>query len=476
MQLHATKGVVRDQSEEQECDQSRSSSRDSAELRSTQSDSTSRTSYLKSSRETEVSSRHGQMTLTNSSAKRSQTIRQPITDANVISGYRLEAESERFVSLNKVILHRWLSMTEGESHALVQSLIYTTCGYEAWRQLNVQYSGGSVARQYTKFRLILSPTWGNHNNASEMLKHYTQSLQTIQGYETTHNTKINDDIKIASVVNSVRGQLRTHLLLNMDETTSFDDVKKTIGDFIQSTYVIQQTHSGGQGQKRQEGQRKSKGPPVKAKEKVRKAKNQNQIQQWGQSQQKGYQPSQYQTQYQQPSGKGKGKGKSSITCWTCGRTSHTSNQCWWKGPIYQLDATDSAQPPMPLESGTLMTSQSANEHSQSSDHVSGLWNPSPIIIEIIGTIMDIHNRVKEDSCCKIISQSDVKRCGQKWTLMYDSGAAMSVVPLSFAPHVPLQPIRGDQKLQSVTDAEIKTHGFKKCTIIRHWTQSELHHL
>eukprot|EP00971_Amphidinium_carterae_P172684 3423249-Amphidinium_carterae.1 len=60
--------------------------------------------------------------------------------------------------------------------------------------------------------------------------------------------------------------------------------------------------------------------------------------------------------------------------------------------------------------------------------------------------MDIHNKVKEDNCCNIINQSDVRRCGQKWSLTYDSGAAVSVAPPSFAPHVPLRPIRGDQKL------------------------------
>eukprot|EP00971_Amphidinium_carterae_P211773 4202392-Amphidinium_carterae.1 len=51
-------------------------------------------------------------------------------------------ESQRSISLSKVIPHRLLLMTEGVSHALVQSLIHTACGYEAWRQLN----GGSVAR------------------------------------------------------------------------------------------------------------------------------------------------------------------------------------------------------------------------------------------------------------------------------------------------------------------------------------------
>eukprot|EP00971_Amphidinium_carterae_P104756 2074610-Amphidinium_carterae.2 len=53
---------------------------------------------------------------------------------------------------------------------------------------------------------------------------------------------------------------------------------------------------------------------------------------------------------------------------------------------------------------------------------------------------------------------------QKWSLMDDSGA-VSVAPLSFASHVLWQPVRGDQKLQSVTDAEIKVHGFKKCIIM-----------
>eukprot|EP00971_Amphidinium_carterae_P264665 5249960-Amphidinium_carterae.5 len=79
--------------------------------------------------------------------------------------------------------------------------------------------------------------------------------------------------------------------------------------------------------------------------------------------------------------------------------------------------------------------------------------------------MDINQRIEDDSCCRNISQGDVRRCGQKWSLMYDSGAAVSVAPLSFAPHVPLQTITGGQKLQSVTDADIKIHGFKKCTIM-----------
>eukprot|EP00971_Amphidinium_carterae_P182654 3624775-Amphidinium_carterae.1 len=57
--------------------------------------------------------------------KRLQTICAPITDLDVIAGSHLKQETERFASLSKVILHRLLSMTEGEGHALAQSLIHT---------------------------------------------------------------------------------------------------------------------------------------------------------------------------------------------------------------------------------------------------------------------------------------------------------------------------------------------------------------
>eukprot|EP00971_Amphidinium_carterae_P269493 5346087-Amphidinium_carterae.1 len=64
----------------------------------------------------------------------------------------------------------------------------------------------------------------------------------------------------------------------MNDGTSFDDIKKTISDFFQSMYVIQQTNSGGhghqgyqpmeidqingvKGKKGKKGKGKSKGPP-----------------------------------------------------------------------------------------------------------------------------------------------------------------------------------------------------------------------
>eukprot|EP00971_Amphidinium_carterae_P042812 841284-Amphidinium_carterae.1 len=49
---------------------------------------------------------------------------------------------------------------------------------------------------------------------------------------------IDNDVKIATVVNQVKGPLRNYLLPNMDVVTSFDDVRKKNIDCFQPTYDV----------------------------------------------------------------------------------------------------------------------------------------------------------------------------------------------------------------------------------------------
>eukprot|EP00971_Amphidinium_carterae_P103239 2043458-Amphidinium_carterae.8 len=117
--------------------------------------------------------------------------------------------------------------------------------------------------------------------------------QTSQEYETTHNTKISDGIKIAAVVSSVRGQLRNHLLLHLAETTEGHQPMKIDSQMALSITLIQEKAS----------------LRIRVKDPVR-----------------------------------------------------------WKGPVYQLDATNSVQPPMPLESGTIMMDNNLRVVVKSRDH------------------------------------------------------------------------------------------------------------
>eukprot|EP00971_Amphidinium_carterae_P001350 26813-Amphidinium_carterae.1 len=66
-------------------------------------------------------------------------------------------------------------------------------------------------------------------------------------------------------------------------------------------------------------------------------------------------------------------------------------------------------------------------------------------MEIIGAIKNTKERVKDDHACQLRSESDSKSHGEHLSVMYDCGAAVSVAALSFAPHVNLMPISGDQK-------------------------------
>eukprot|EP00971_Amphidinium_carterae_P083360 1649772-Amphidinium_carterae.3 len=308
-------------------------------------------------------------------------------------------------------------MTEGESRALVQSLIecliHTACGYEAWRQLNIQYYG-----RYTNLRLRLSPTWGHYNSAT---------LNGLRRFK-------------------IKGQLRNHLPLNMDKTTSFEDVKKRIGQRMslhghQSSQPMEIDQINGfKGKKG-----KSKGPPIKGMPKGKgiKGKNlQHEVQRWGQNHQNQYQGSYQQQNPMQSKGK-QGKGKSSSQRQGLGKRKVSDHlldlwqtrphQCWWQGPSQEHSRRTK---PIVSQHRAVVKSQD-----------SGIQGPSSQTSLTRWCHHDINQRIRDDSCCEISNQSDVNRCGQK-SLMYDGCSCL----------------RG-QKLQSVIDGDIKVHGFKQCNII-----------
>eukprot|EP00971_Amphidinium_carterae_P342355 6481645-Amphidinium_carterae.1 len=117
-----------------------------------------------------------------------------------------------------------MSMTSihrrSEPDALVQSLTQTCCSDDGVSSIFNTF-GGSVARQYTNLAHILSPSWGEHNLSTSKI--------------------LNKKVK------KVEGQLRSYLLLNIEEHTRFEEVKKLSAEYFPSTYVFQQA----QGSQRQ---------------------------------------------------------------------------------------------------------------------------------------------------------------------------------------------------------------------------------
>eukprot|EP00971_Amphidinium_carterae_P270991 5377630-Amphidinium_carterae.4 len=78
-------------------------------------------------------------------------------------------------------------------------------------------------------------------------------------------------------------------------------------------------------------------------------------------------------------------------------TKAKESQCWGQGPVYQLDATDLCP--------------WSQAHS---------CRTRPILSRHRAVVRSQDSGIQGPSYQRIISQSSVRRCGQKWSLMYDS--------------------------------------------------------
>eukprot|EP00971_Amphidinium_carterae_P258365 5128116-Amphidinium_carterae.3 len=292
-----------------------------------------------------------------------------------------------------------------------------------------------------------------------------------------NNRRINDDIKIVSVLNSVKGELRNHLLLKMDDTTPFDDVKESIADFFQSTYVIQQTRSGGQGYQGHQPMEIDQINGFKRKKgKQRKVGKEKESQKVLQSKARAMASQ---------------KVKESRVRSSSGLRVRINRKVTSRISISSLREKASIRPRVLLKEDPVHNAQAKAKASQESlaGHVADKRQETrslmkSVLVERLSVPARRHRIRAASHAARVRHTNDgptftieskriaVARSSVRvrWSLMtvslkYDLGAAVFAAAPSCAPHVPLQPIMGDHKPQSVTDAEIKIHGFKKCTIM-----------
>eukprot|EP00971_Amphidinium_carterae_P156841 3109154-Amphidinium_carterae.1 len=137
----------------------------------------------------------------------------PIAGLDFTSGSHLEQETERFISLSKVILHRLLSLTEGESHALAPSLMWIPTMETAEHSVPCRFSSKATHEPHTHLVTDL----GQSHHAMQVRRTNTTpsgcrqpkgmrllAMQRSQMTSRLHQSSI------------VRGQPRKHLLLNME--------------------------------------------------------------------------------------------------------------------------------------------------------------------------------------------------------------------------------------------------------------------
>ena len=257
--------------------------------------------------------------------------------------------------LNYILIHGTKLGTEANNY--VRRLQRSTNGFEALRLLSLRYSGGQMLQNYQLLRELLNPKF------TEAQQHfqYRQWLESLSRYELEARQPLDDNLKIATLVNELRGNLQQHLLLSVKPTSTWQNMREIVENYYSSTFVPnpatghiaylahgspedQQVNylkgrrkgkgKGGKGKKggdhyKGKGKGKGKGKQGDNKGKGKGYKGgKGYYQGWNSWSQGGYNNN---SNKGQGSGKGKG-GKINATtqCHICKNFGHVAANCWYK--------------------------------------------------------------------------------------------------------------------------------------------------
>ena len=247
-----------------------------------------------------------------------------------------------------------------EANNYIRRLQRSTNGFEALRLMRLRFSGGQMLQNYQLLRDILNPK----STGSQQHFQYRQWLESLSRYELEARQPLDDNLKIATLVNGLRGNLQQHLLLSVKPTSAWQNVREIVENCYSSTFVPNPTTGriaylahgspeeqvnyvkgrrkgkgkgkGGKGKKggdhyKGKGKNKGKG---KSGDNKGKGKGYNKggkgyYQGWNSWSQGGY------NNKGQEKNKGKG-GKTGATtqCHVCKKFGHVAANCWYKDSTY----------------------------------------------------------------------------------------------------------------------------------------------
>ena len=305
-------------------------------------------------------------------------------------------------------------------------------------------------------------------------------------YELLSGTALNDNTKLAAVLQCLTGQLKTQATVQISETSTYQDLRALIErwDASQTRWnsslatsfgitIPNQGNQGNQGPAPMEIDRIKGKDPGKGKGKGGKGKGhkggKGESQKGGKGKGKAKQDKQIQQQqqYQQKGGQSKGwSQKGQVECHNCGRTGHIARNCWRpKNPrVNQVAentfqqpsvAASSAGPPSVSGVSTQAPSQVRRVRMEplivdlsdldweEGNHVNmvqfrldssdddGLWDvPSSNYIESATVLTPLCNCEACDS--KLLSVRAVVESADKQSVIVDSGADISCLPRAYS--------------------------------------------
>ena len=114
--------------------------------------------------------------------------------------------------LNYVLIHGTKLGTEANNY--VRRLQRSTNGFEALRLMRLRYSGGQMLQNYQLLRDVLNPKF----TESQQHFQYRHWLESLSRYELEARQPLDDNLKIATLVNGLRGRQSTTTSVAVGQT------------------------------------------------------------------------------------------------------------------------------------------------------------------------------------------------------------------------------------------------------------------
>eukprot|EP00971_Amphidinium_carterae_P126392 2503983-Amphidinium_carterae.1 len=166
------------------------------------------------------------------------------------------------------------------------------------------------------------------------------------------------------------------------------------------------------------------------------------------------------------SSKGKGGKRTDIMCYYCGKPGHTSDKCWWKGRIYNIDQS---QPVWSVLNDN--QPQQLQQLPQSSSSTTIMTQPRQTRLENMSLYESgsFHTGVNSITGSTLIVNKDNTTTDQlrRWAVLIYTGAMTSVASPEHFNHIPTKPLRQQdpQTLTAVNGKDIHIYGIKDVTLV-----------
>ena len=125
--------------------------------------------------------------------------------------------------------------TKGETQLQLRRWIHSTNGWEAWRQLHLLHTTSKRSTHFKLLSSLMSPSFDTQ--PASFLQQYNAWKEQAVRYQQLSGENLPDFIKLTAVVNGLKGQVRHHVLMQLDGGSSFGDLDSLLQKYFNNTCV-----------------------------------------------------------------------------------------------------------------------------------------------------------------------------------------------------------------------------------------------